>query len=166
MLRLNFHSRKIDTVFLVLLFSLFAVTAFTLVLVGAKQYQLTADAMNGNYELRTTTSYLREKIRQYDTDAGVMVEEFAGSSALTLENRIDDKTYRTYIYYYDGALRELVVGENAVYTPETGQEIITLSGFAPELVHSGLIRVVLTDTEGIRHELCLDTKANARREVP
>ncbi len=49
------------TVFVMLLFFLFALTAFILVLIGVKQYKSTANAMNYNYEVRTVTSYLREK---------------------------------------------------------------------------------------------------------
>ena len=44
-----------------ILFGMFAVTAFILVLIGIKQYKVTADSMNYNYEVRTASSYLREK---------------------------------------------------------------------------------------------------------
>jgi len=62
MLRLdNRRSTKIDSVFVVALFTMFAVTAFLLILIGAKQYQHTADTMDANYESRTISSYLTEK---------------------------------------------------------------------------------------------------------
>ena len=65
MLRLdNRRSTKIDGVFVIALFTMFAVTAFLLILIGAKQYQRTADTMDANYESRTISSYLTEKIRQ------------------------------------------------------------------------------------------------------
>lgn len=166
MLRLQPDHKKIDTVFLVCLFLLFTVTAFLLVLVGARQYQATADAMDENYELRTVSSYLREKVHQHDTDAGVAVVELDGTDALMLNSRLDDKTYHTYIYYCDGALRELFVGEDAVYSLKTGQEIIALKGFSPKLLHTGLLEVTVTDTDGVRHELYLDLKAATGKDNP
>lgn len=165
-MRLNSNARKLDTVFLVFLFTLFAVTSFLLVFIGAKQYRITADAMDENYELRTAASYLREKLHQHDADNDISVTVLSGADALALGTQADGRTYTTYIYYWDGALRELFVGEDAVYTPESGQEIIELNGFSAELVHTGLIRVTLTDTNGQEHSLFLDMKAASGKENP
>ena len=64
MLQLENSSRKIDTVFIVSLFVMFAITAILLILIGARQYRFTADSMNRNYEIRTASSYLTEKVHQ------------------------------------------------------------------------------------------------------
>ena len=109
MLRLHTQTRKIDTVFIVCLFMLFAMTSCILILIGAKQYHTTADAMNHNYEVRTVSSYLTEKVHQYDTSTGIAITDFAGGHALALSNTAEEQTYITYIYYYDGALRELLL---------------------------------------------------------
>ena len=66
MFKLSSKTRKIVSFFVMILFLLFAITAAVLVLIGVRQYQVTADSMNYNYEVRTATSYLREKIRQHD----------------------------------------------------------------------------------------------------
>ena len=66
MVRLNSNTPKIDTVFVMVLFTLFSLTSFVLILIGVKQYKVTADTMSSNYELRTVTSYLSEKVRQND----------------------------------------------------------------------------------------------------
>ena len=42
MIELNKDSKKIDTLFIMILFGMFAVTAFILVLIGIKQYKVTA----------------------------------------------------------------------------------------------------------------------------
>lgn len=165
MLKLYSSARKIDTVFIVCLFALFALTAFVLILIGVRQYQSTADSMNDNYEVRTAISYLSEKVRQYDTDAGITVADFYGGQALALSSYIEDKTYITFIYYYDGALREILVGEDAVYSPESGQSVIELNGFTAEYVHSGLIRATITDTDGITHDIYLKIHATSGRGV-
>ena len=84
MFKLKSRSHQADSFFVMLLFFLFALTAFILVLIGVKQYKSTANAMNYNYEVRTVTSYLREKVRQNDSDAAISVETINGTKALCL----------------------------------------------------------------------------------
>lgn len=163
MLRLHYSQHKIDTVFIAALFILFAMTACLLVLIGARQYRATARAMNENYEVRTASSYLTEKIRQNDNAAGIAIVDFAGGNALALTNSVDS-SYTTYIYYYDGYLRELFVGENAIYTPDSGQEIIACDKFDAKLIHSGLISASLTDTTGTSHKIYLNIHVTSGRD--
>ncbi len=164
MLRLHANEHKIDTVFVAALFVLFAMTACLLVLIGARQYKATARTMNENYEVRTASSYLTEKVRQNDSAAGISIVEFAGGYALAIADDTDSG-YTTYIYYYDGYLRELFVGENAVYTPDSGQEIVACKAFMPELVRSGLILASITDTSGTLHKIYLDIHVASGRDV-
>ena len=132
-----------------ILFGMFAVTAFILVLIGIKQYKVTADSMNYNYEVRTASSYLREKIRQNDIGAGIHVENIDGTDVLALSSNINGQTYKTYIYYYDKSLRELFVSEDSVYSLESGQEIINIAGFSAAETPQGYIDAVIYDTSGI-----------------
>ena len=148
MLRLdNKRSLKIDSVFVIALFTMFAVTAFLLILIGAKQYQHTADAMDANYEIRTISSYLTEKLRQNDCMGNVTISQIDGIDALAITTMENDVTYITYIYYYKDALREIVVNEQSVFSLETGQEIIKTGGFLAEMVHDDLIKITITTTD-------------------
>lgn len=164
MLRLRANDHKMDTVFVAALFVLFAATACLLVLIGARQYRATAQAINNNYEVRTVSSYLTEKIRQNDNYAGTNIVDFAGGSALALTD-VTDSRYTTYIYYYDGYLRELLVGENAVYSPDSGQEIIPCKSFELTPIRSGLILASVTDTNGILHKIYLNTHVTSGRNI-
>ena len=165
MLQLENSSRKIDTVFIVSLFVMFAITAILLILIGARQYRFTADSMNRNYEIRTASSYLTEKVHQSDTITGVSVVDFSVGSALALTDRQNNQTYITYIYYYDGVLKELFVKEDAAFTPSAGQTIVQLHGFIPEVVHTGLIRIAFTDTQNKEHSIYLDINAASGKEM-
>ncbi len=147
MLRLDSkRSLKIDSVFVIALFTMFAVTAFLLILIGAKQYQHTADAMDANYESRTISSYLTEKLRQNDNHGNVTISQIEGIDALAITTMENDVTYITYIYYYKDALREIVVNEHSVFSLETGQEIIKTNGFTTEMIHNNLIKITVTTT--------------------
>lgn len=160
----NRRSNKIDSVFVIALFTVFAITAFLLILIGAKQYQHTADMMDTNYESRTISSYLTEKIRQNDGTESIFVTELDGVSALALVSYENDVTYVTYIYYYDEALREIMVTDNSVFSLATGQEIIKTNGFYAELIESDLLKITITTTEGTTKDLYLSLHSNARKE--
>lgn len=160
----NRRSNKIDSVFVIALFTVFAITAFLLILIGAKQYQHTADMMDTNYESRTISSYLTEKIRQNDATESIFVTELDGVSALALVSYENDVTYVTYIYYYDEALREIMVTDNSVFSLATGQEIIKTNGFYAELIESDLLKITITTTEGTTKDLYLSLHSNARKE--
>ena len=165
MLRLdNRRSTKIDSVFVIALFTMFAVTAFLLILIGAKQYQHTADTMDANYESRTISSYLTEKIRQSDSQGQISIVELENLSALALETVENDVTYITYIYYYDNALREIVVNDSSVFSLGTGQEIIKTGGFETELVDDDLLKITITTTNEEKQTLFLSLHSTGRKE--
>jgi hypothetical protein len=161
---LHSSTKKIDTLFIICLFFLFTVTATILVLLEAAQYRTTVEAMNQNYEVRTTASYLNEKIRQHDVDGQVNVTDFCGTSAITLSEQMNDTTYTTYIYFYDGSMRELLVSDDSLYAPDAGQSIVSLAGFEAKLIRSGLIHVTFTDSEGNSHSQYLDFHTTGKEQ--
>ena len=121
--------------------------------------------MNRNYEIRTTSSYLTEKVHQSDTITGVSVVDFSIGPALALTSKQNNQAYTTYIYYYDGSLKELFVKEDTAFTPSAGQTIVQLHGFAPEIIHTGLIRITFTDTQNKDHCIYLDVNAASGKEI-
>ena len=62
MIEFDNHKRRIDFGFIAALFLLFSVTSFTLILIGIKQYNYTADSISTNNENRTAASFIIEKI--------------------------------------------------------------------------------------------------------
>ena len=166
MLRLdNRHSTKIDSVFVIALFTMFAVTAFLLILIGAKQYQHTADTMDANYESRTISSYLTEKIRQSDSQGMVAITDLEGTKALALYTFENDVTYITYIYYYDNALREIVVTESSVFSLSSGQEIIKTGAFEVEFAQSNLLKITITTTAEQTQTLFLALHSSGKEQT-
>lgn len=165
MLRLdNRRSIKFDSVFVIALFTMFAITSFLLILICAKQYQHTADTMDANYESRTISSYLTEKVRQNDSQGKIWVTELEGTQALALETRENDTTYITYIYYHNNALREIVVNEHSVFSLESGQKIIQTGGFSAEQINKNLIKVTIINAEKNKDTLYLSLRSNNGKE--
>lgn len=160
------YTHRIDTIFVIALFAVFAVTAFLVVLIGAKQYKQTADKMNHNYEVRTATSYLQEKIRQNDENANFQVVPFFETQALSFSTIEEGQIYFTYIYYYDGYLRELYVSQDSIYEISSGHKIISLNNFVPEKLQSNLLKITVTDTKNNTFPLYLTLHSNGRKELP
>jgi hypothetical protein len=154
-----------ETAFVLALFTMFAVTAFLVVLIGAKQYQSTADSMNQNYEVRTAASYLEEKVRAGDSAGAVNATTLSGTPALAIQSEEGGNIYTTYIYYYDGSLRELFVTDSSVFSLDSGQKIIELSDFYVESIRPGLIRATFAGTDGAAHQVFLAVHSASGKEA-
>lgn len=160
MIKLHSSAHKIDMVFVVALFTIFAATAFLVVLIGAKQYQSTADNMNYNYEVRTAASYITEKVRQNDSSCDIQVTTLSDENALAFSTTENGNNYTTYIYYYDGWLRELFVSESAVFSPDAGQKIVEISGFSASFADTDLLEITFTGTDGTAYPVYLAIHSN------
>lgn len=163
-MKLHPTSHKIETAFILALFTMFAATSFLVVLIGAKQYQNTADSMNKNYEVRTASSYLMEKVRQNDSSGAIYVTSLLGEEALAIESTENDTLCTTYIYYYENYLRELFVTDSSVFSLSSGQKIIELSGFDIESPDTGILRVSFTGTDGNSSDVYLSVHASRGKE--
>lgn len=164
MLRLHSSKTKIDTLFLVSLFVLFAFTSCILVLLGAKQYHTTADSMNQNYEVRTAFSYFSEKVRQND-HASINLTNFDGIPALVITETTEAAAYQTYIYVYDHNLCELFVESQTDIHPSMGQPIVSMNALDMELSDRGLLTLTFTDTQNISHTRYLYVHTASQKEV-
>jgi preprotein translocase subunit SecY len=163
-MKLHPASHRIETAFILALFTMFAATAFLVVLIGAKQYKSTANSMNENYEVRTAASYLEQKVRQNDSTGAISATDLLGVQALSIQSTENDTVYTTYIYYYEDYLRELFVTDSSVFSLSSGQKIIELSGFDVEQLRPGFIRATYAGTDGISHEVFLSVHSLSGKE--
>lgn len=162
----NRRANKIDSIFVIAIFTVFAFTAFLLILIGAKQYKHTAATMDSNYETRTISSYLIEKVRQNDNSSAITTCELEGIPALAFKDTENDVTYITYIYYYEDALREIMVTADSVFSLSSGQKIIKTAGFYPEFLDSDLLKITISTLDGNTKDLYLTLHSDTRKEQP
>ena len=158
MINLNSGVRRFDTVFVVALLTLIALTASLLVLVSAKQYNITADKMNTNYESRTISSFLREKTRQSDENGQIAVGTFCESISISMTQTLDTGNYVTYIYEHDGYLYEAFVKEGASASLSSGQKILPVKDFHPALDELGNLVVSYSTSDELSHQVIIDLK--------
>ena len=137
----------IDFLFPVTVFFVFTISALTVILLAARIYQSTTDDSQRNYTSGTALSYLTEKLRQNDRD-GIFLDELDGTQAVVLLQETDDASYLTYLYAWDGQLRELYVKEGTTLSPSAGKSILPVKEFSVEESADQVITFHCTDTSG------------------
>lgn len=159
----------VDILFVLALFAVFAFCALALVILGANIYKNTVSSMSRNFESRTACSYITEKIRQNDLYDSVYVADFEGQDALLFTKDVYGSLYGTYIYYYDGELKELFIrigsdiGENPL---SAGTTVMQLDAFQPMYVSPKLISVTLTTIDGDVKTIYISPRSHTKEVLP
>ena len=107
-----------------LLFGLFAVCILAVLLTGGQTYRRLSERDDAAYAARTAAQYISTRVRQADAQDAVTVTDFGGCAALALTEEIEGAQYVTYIYCYDGWLRELFTTADAEMTPADGEKVL------------------------------------------
>lgn len=152
-------SQTIDVIFVLVLFCTFAAAILMVLLTGASSYKGIVATMEEHYEERTALSYIEAKAHHYDLDGAIAVGQYADQNALQLQEKVNGRSYSTWIYYYDGYVRELFCEDGLQLTPDTGQKIIEAQAFAAEYIEDNLLRVVCTGKSGNQAELFLHIRS-------
>ena len=115
------QNKKMGGLMALFLFGLFVVCIFAVLFTGTEIYQKLTVRDRRTYEKRTAAQYLTTKVRQADVDGRVEVGELDGIAALILSENIDGTEYRTWIYCFDGYIRELFVSADSA---EAGEKVL------------------------------------------
>lgn len=162
MMRLNRNeTHTVDTIFIMALLALFSISSILVILIGARQYSSIACDMSSNYETRTASAYLTEKLRQNDVSGSACVCDLGDTQALALTQTQDGKDYCTYIYAYDGYLREITISPGASFSQESGQKIVEASSLSITPYPNGLFCFQITDTGGNPYQLYVTLSTGA-----
>jgi hypothetical protein len=142
----------VDVIFMIATFGVFMLSALFVVLFGAKVYKRTAHDMGVNFNSRTALAYVSEKMHQHDKRGGVTVEIVNGSPILKLHQYINSDEYCTYLYEYDGYLKELTARGDVDLVKNAGKNILKLKSFEAKKESDSLYRFNIEDDEGNKTE--------------
>lgn len=137
----------IDVLFVLALFAVFIATALIVALMGADVYRGTVENMNHNFDTQTSLTYVSTKIRQNDISEGVFLDDMDGIPSLVLEQEVEGELYQTWIYHYDGSLREMFVKKDSLLDPDFGISIMSVDSFSVT-EEDGLFRISTVDRDG------------------
>lgn len=135
------RTQKIDTIFVLVIFCIFAASVLISLMFGGIVYKNTTDKANEKYDENICLSYIWMKVKNSDALDSVYIDTFYDLSVLCLDEEYDGITYQTRIYLYDGWVRELFSELGLEFNPETGDRIISADFLGFENLDNGLIKV-------------------------
>lgn len=129
----------VDFLFTIALFCVFAASALMVVLIGANVYKKTAKQMEHNFSTRTSMAYVATKVRQNDVADAMILTTLQGVPALLLRQEIEGAYFDTWIYHFDGALREIFTPSGNDIALEDGQHIVDVDSLRIEGTDGSLL---------------------------
>lgn len=148
---MRFHQEKkhvIDLIFPLAILFVFAASALLVLLLSVHIYGDQTDKTLKNYESSTPLSYITEKVRQNDSHGSLSIEELDGVTSLVLHSNASDISYSTYLYVYEGWLKELTIRDDISASLEAGSNIIEASKLEAQEFSSHTYKITVTDRDG------------------
>ena len=138
----------VDFLFSLALFCVFAVCAFSVIIIGAGVYRRIAQNMEDTASAGTAFAYVTEKLRQHDREGGIAVSDVEGRTALLLTDTVNGAEYETWIYSSGDALCEAVVKEGTAFSPSPEDEILKIRDFTITLREDGFLELSARNGQG------------------
>jgi len=136
------RGRSVDTVFVLIVFSIFAFSVLMVLMLGASVYRNINDiSREGQYE-HTALSYIWTKAKNFDEAGSIQVSDFNGVPALFINETLGGTDFRTAIYHHDGWLFELFSEAALEFSLDDGIRIIRVDELDFREIESGLIEVI------------------------
>ena len=136
------RGHTLDVLFPLGVLAIYAVAAALVLLLAADGYRDSLDRADKDFGSSTALAYVTEKLRAGDRENAVRVDSLGGCPALVVSVSREDSWYDTYIYCYEGSLRELMVKRELTPQPDMGRALLELERFEPQWEREGLLRLV------------------------
>jgi len=137
------RGRNIDTIFVLIVFSIFAFSVLMVLMLGASVYRNINDISREGQQEHTALSYVWTKTKNYDNAGSIKTGDFNGIPALFIYERIGDSDFRTAIYIYEGWLCELYSRADLNFSPGDGDRIMQINSLGFRDTGEGIIEVTV-----------------------
>ena len=135
--------RNIDTVFVLIVFSIFALSVLMVLMLGASVYKNINDISRAGQQEHMALSYIWTKVKNFDDENAISVGNFEGIPAIFIDETLGDTEFRTAIYIYDGWLLELFSEKALTFSPDSGTRITQINNMTFKETDNGMIEVSL-----------------------
>ena len=123
------------------LLAVYALLAAGVILLAAEGFRSSQTRADREFGCTTALAYVTEKLRSGDRQDAVRVDSLEGCPALVISLDREGAGYDTYIYCYDGYLRELMVRREVTPAPRMGRALLELESLSPTWAGEGLLRL-------------------------
>ena len=155
--RTNRH--VIDLVFPIAVFFVFTASSLAVLMLAANIYHTQTTDADNNYMTRTSLAYVSEKIRQNDANGGISVRTVEDRSCLAIESVSYDVSYTTYIYEYEGTLKELFIRDDAKLRLKDGKDIMEISSLTILQIDDRLYQFITVDSQDREDSLVVSERS-------
>lgn len=146
-------SHVIDLIFPIALFFVFAASSLSVLILAANLYASTTHRLSVNDENRTALSYISEKIRQNDAQGAIGLSTVDGTDCLTMSAVYNGTPCTTYIYEYEGMLKELFINDGIPVSLESGRDIMEIASLSMEQLEDHIYQFTSVDSDGTKSTL-------------
>lgn len=122
-------AHSIDMLFMLVLFSVFAIMSVLLIIIGSDVYGKIVDSQEMNSDNRNILSYVTNKVRTSQAENGVYIEEKDGTPVLVIKNSEDEYDFSTLIFFTNGQLKEATISNGDEYNLDFGDILAEVSDF-------------------------------------
>lgn len=159
-MRFQTRSRHvIDFIFPIALFFVFAASSLVVLILAADIYGSTTNQLQANDENRTALAYISEKIRQNDAGGALEIATVEGIECLALAADYNDVPYTTYIYEYEGMLKELFARDDASVSLKDGKDIMEISSLTILQIDDRLYQFITVDSQDREDSLVVSERS-------
>ena len=123
---------------------------------AVNSYRSVVLANEANSSARTAIAYIREEVRQHDSDGAVTLDTFDGVDCIKMS---EGSGFNLYIYEYDGYLMELEAKDTAGATADFGNKIMEVNSISFSQGENGTINVQLEDSLGAKQDVVIGVKS-------
>lgn len=156
----------VDVLFVITLFLVFAVSVVMLTGTGASVYRNIVDSMTENYDSRTSFTYVINKIHSSDREGLVELGSYEGLDAVLIGEEVNNVNYCTYLYFYDGYMREVFTRFGSEFDPALGTPLFKLKSFSASPVTDSLFRFDIETPEGEKESLFVHLNTTKKAVTP
>ena len=156
------RKHSFDILFVLALFCVFAITILLTLSIGADIYRSISGRTNVIYEDRTPIGYIDGKLKNSDKTGSISLGKFGGVDTILIKNIYYETEYTTFLYYYDGYLREVILRDTEDFEPDLGFEVISAGDLSFDYVAGSgdkLIYITCTSNSGSVSELYYNLKS-------
>ena len=143
-------------------FFVLAASSVAIVVLASGFYSRQVKASSDSYSGRTALAYVTEKMHQNDENGAIADGTFDGENALVIRQRYDEKDYVTYLYAYDGYLRELFIRDGTEAKASDGRKILATKDFEAKETSDGIFHLYCENEDGKKIDTFVSVKSAAR----
>ena len=148
MKRRNEKKHVIDFLFPLAVFFVLAASSVAIVVLASGFYSRQVKASSDSYSGRTALAYVTEKVHQNDENGAIADGTFDGENALVIWQHYGEKEYVTYLYAYDGYLRELFIQDGTEAKASDGRKILETKDFGAKEISDGIFHLYCENEDG------------------